>query len=299
MSPGGRWVEVQIRSKRMDEIAEMGLAAHYRTRMNEEHTYALGQLAEPHPRSAGGPGSNALDFVNDFKLNLFSDEIVVFTPNGEMRNLPVRCHRTGLRLRHPLPDRPPVHRRQGEPQAGALEPAAAQRRPDRDHHQQKATAEGGLAQLCGHRQGAHKIKQALREQKRKLAVVGREAVQRQLRTWGAKVDDQHGGTGGAPPQQDHHGPVLPGRTGKHVDLGHMGTPTGARTDDWPSQRIGAEDEQTIGRGRGRDPGEKRRCLVIGDDLQKIDYQLSTCCNPIAGDDVFGFISGMKGSRSTA
>ena len=51
------------------------------------------------------PGSNALDFVHDFKLNLFSDEIVVFTPNGEMRNLPVRCHSAGFRLRYPLPDR--------------------------------------------------------------------------------------------------------------------------------------------------------------------------------------------------
>jgi guanosine-3',5'-bis(diphosphate) 3'-pyrophosphohydrolase len=89
MSPGGRWVEVQIRSKRMDEIAEMGLAAHYRYKDDEEHTNSLDNWLNRIREGAEDPGSNApLDFVNDFKLNLFSDEIVVFTPNGEMRNLP-------------------------------------------------------------------------------------------------------------------------------------------------------------------------------------------------------------------
>ncbi|HRP00179.1 MAG TPA: HD domain-containing protein, partial [Flavobacteriales bacterium] len=88
MSPGGRWVEVQIRTRRMDEVAEMGLAAHYRYKDDADHTSALDAWLNRIREVLDDPSTNALDFVNDFKLNLFSDEIVVFTPKGDMRNLP-------------------------------------------------------------------------------------------------------------------------------------------------------------------------------------------------------------------
>ncbi|MDQ3101790.1 MAG: HD domain-containing protein, partial [Bacteroidota bacterium] len=88
MSPGGRWVEVQIRSTRMNEIAEMGLAAHYKYKDEDDHSSALDNWLNRIREVLEDPTTDALDFVNDFKLNLFSDEIVVFTPRGEMRNLP-------------------------------------------------------------------------------------------------------------------------------------------------------------------------------------------------------------------
>ncbi|MCB0772300.1 MAG: bifunctional (p)ppGpp synthetase/guanosine-3',5'-bis(diphosphate) 3'-pyrophosphohydrolase, partial [Flavobacteriales bacterium] len=89
MSPGGKWVEVQIRSRRMDQVAEMGLAAHYRYKGEEEHVHAMEGMLNKIREVLSEPGSNALDFVHDFKLNLFNDVIMVFTPKGEVRNLPV------------------------------------------------------------------------------------------------------------------------------------------------------------------------------------------------------------------
>ena len=89
MSPTGKWVEVQIRSKRMDEIAEKGYAAHwkYKDKNDQESSIDdwLGRIREMMENS----DSNALEFINDFKLNLFSEEIFVFTPKGELKTLPI------------------------------------------------------------------------------------------------------------------------------------------------------------------------------------------------------------------
>ncbi len=88
MGPKGRWVEIQVRSERMDEIAEKGYAAHYKYKngATEEHGLEiwLNQLKEALENSS----ANAVDFVEDFKLNLYSKEIYVFTPKGEIKSLP-------------------------------------------------------------------------------------------------------------------------------------------------------------------------------------------------------------------
>ncbi len=191
MSPGGRWVEVQIRSQRMDEIAEMGLAAHYRYKDDDAHAGALDAMLTKIRDILGDPGNSAIDFVNDFKLNLFSDEIVVFTPKGEMRNLPAgataldfafdihshvgrQC--IGAKVNHKLV--PLSHKLRNGDQIEII--TSKKQQPKEDWLTYVVTA-----------RARHKIKQALREQKRKLAVVGREAAQRKLRGWGAKVDDRN------------------------------------------------------------------------------------------------------------
>lgn len=89
MGPGGKWVEVQIRTKRMDEVAEKGYAAHWKYKQEgvskegnlEDWVNQIRELLE-------NPESNAVDFLEEFKLNLFSKEIFVFTPNGDLRTLP-------------------------------------------------------------------------------------------------------------------------------------------------------------------------------------------------------------------
>ena len=87
MSPNGRWVEVQIRSRRMDDIAEKGLAAHWKYKNNEfDRLYE--QWLTKIQDLLENKDSEALDFIDDFKLNLFSSEVHVFTPKGELKNLP-------------------------------------------------------------------------------------------------------------------------------------------------------------------------------------------------------------------
>lgn len=297
MSPGGRWVEVQIRSRRMDEVAEMGLAAHYRYKADDdEHSTALDTWLNRIREVLEDPSTDALDFVNDFKLNLYSDEIVVFTPKGEMRNLPsgataldfafdihtqIGRQCIGAKVNHKLvPLSQPL--RSGD-QIEII--TSRKQQPKDDWLNYVVTAKA-----------RHRIKQALRDQKKKLAVVGRETVQRQLRKWGAKVD-----AGNVALLVEHfrsntttelYYQVARGKidldkiTGLQVKGTRLLLPKPKR----------AEDDRTLEEVVAEIRGDKNATLLIGDDLQKIEYKLSSCCNPIDGDDVFGFITVNEGIK---
>ena len=297
MSPGGRWVEVQIRSRRMDEVAEMGLAAHYRYKDEEEPSSALDTWLNRIREVLEDPSTDALDFVNDFKLNLFSDEIVVFTPKGEMRNLPygstaldfafdIHTHIgkqcIGAKVNHKLvPLSQPLN--SGD-QVEVI--TSRKQQPKEDWLNYVVTAKA-----------RHRIKQALRDQKKKLAVVGREAVQRQLRKLGAKVD-QHNVNQlveyyHASSPTDLYYQVA---RGKH-DINALNVaPSKDGRLHLPKVKRPVEErslEEVVAEIRG---GDKSTPMVIGDDLHKGQYKLSSCCNPIAGDDVFGFITADDGVK---
>jgi GTP pyrophosphokinase len=296
MSPGGRWVEVQIRSRRMDEIAEMGLAAHYRYKDDQDHASALDAWLNRIREVLDDPTTDAIDFVNDFKLNLFSDEIVVFTPKGEMRSLPAgataldfafdihtqigrQC--IGAKVNHKLV--PLSHPLKGGDQIEII--TSRKQQPKEDWLTYVKTAKA-----------RHKIKQSLREQKKKLAVVGREQVQVMLRKWGAKPDGQNIDAliahFRARSAMDLYYQVARGKhdlakvEGVQIRAGRLVLP---KHEAKPDERT---LEEVVAEIRGAVPG----ALLIGDDLQKIDYRLSKCCNPIAGDDVFGFITVNEGIK---
>ncbi|HLV50893.1 MAG TPA: RelA/SpoT family protein, partial [Flavobacterium sp.] len=88
MGPKGRWVEVQIRSERMDEIAERGYAAHYKYKQGVTDENSLDRWLNLLKETLESQESNAVDFVEDFKLNLYAKEIYIFTPKGEIKSLP-------------------------------------------------------------------------------------------------------------------------------------------------------------------------------------------------------------------
>jgi len=87
MGPGGRWVEVQIRSQRMNDIAEKGLAAHWKYKSGEADESELDKWLKTIKELLENPEPNALDFMDTFKLNLFASEIFVFTPKGEIKTI--------------------------------------------------------------------------------------------------------------------------------------------------------------------------------------------------------------------
>ncbi len=296
MSPGGKWVEVQIRSRRMDQVAEMGLAAHYRYKGEEEHVLAMEGMLNKIREMLTEPGANAIDFVHDFKLNLFNDVIMAFTPKGEMRSLPVGAtaldfafdihsqigrHCIGAKVNHKLvPMSQPL--RNGD-QVEVI--TSRKQQPQEQWLTWVVTA-----------RARHKIKQALREQKRKLAIVGKETVQRKLRAWGAKVNDENVNT-----LVDHLLATSPTdlywRIAKerldldalpqpNVKNGRLNLPKGVRAkEERPLEDIVAEIRGTSG-----------NTFTIGDELLRMDYKLSPCCHPIPGDDVFGFITPGEGIR---
>jgi GTP pyrophosphokinase len=290
MSPGGKWVEVQIRSRRMDQVAEMGLAAHYRYKGEEEHANAMDGMLNRIREILADPGSNALDFVNDFKLNLFNDEIMVFTPKGEMRNLPAGAtaldfafdihsqigrHCIGAKVNHKLVPMSQVLRN-GD-QVEIITSRKQQPKQDWLNYVMTASAR-------------HKIKQALRDQKRKLAIVGRENVQRKLRTWGAKVNTENIGI-----LADHLLATSPTdlywqiARDQHV-LDAMPTPTVKHGRLILSKGVRPKEERRLEEIVAEIRGAKGGTFTIGDELQSMEYKLSPCCHPIPGDDVFGFIT---------
>ena len=296
MSPGGRWVEVQIRSKRMDEIAEMGLAAHYRYKSDEEHANALDAMLNKIRETLNDPGSSALDFVNDFKLNLFSDEIMVFTPKGEMINLPSGATALDFAFE--------IHSQVGRQCIGAkvnhkLVPLSQTLRNGDQIEiitSKKQQPKDDWLNYVVTAKARHKIKQALREQKKKLAGVGREVVQQALREWGAKFDTEnivalrdyfHSSN-----SNDFFWQVARGRN----DLAALKDPVVKNGRLILPKQERPKDERTLEEVIKEIRGTEGSALTLGDELTRIDYKLSPCCNPIAGDDVFGFITANDGIR---
>lgn len=296
MSPGGRWVEVQIRSKRMDEIAEMGLAAHYRYKNDEEHANALDNLLNKIRETLSDAGTSALDFVNDFKLNLFSDEIMVFTPKGEMINLPAGA--TALDFAFD------IHSQLGRQCIGAkvnhnLVPLSqALRNGDQIEiiTSKKQQPKEDWLNYVVTAKARHKIKQALREQKKKLAGVGREAVQQAFRGWGVRFDSEN-----IVALRDHFRSTTSNdlfwqvARGKY-DLAALKEPVVKNGRLVLPKQERPKDERPLEEVIKEIRGAEGGALTIGEDLHKLEYKLSPCCRPIPGDDVFGFITANEGIR---
>ena len=181
MSPTGKWVEVQIRSSRMDAVAEKGFAAHWKYK-DEEQDHGLDEWLTKIREMLENPDGNALDFIDDFKLNLFSDEIFVFTPNGDLRTLPqgataldfafdihsqVGAECIGAKVNHKL-----VPLSQPLKSGDQIEIITSRKQvPKSDWLNYVVTAKA-----------KSKIKSALKEEKKKIAADGKEILQRKLKS---------------------------------------------------------------------------------------------------------------------
>jgi GTP pyrophosphokinase len=292
MGPEGKWVEVQIRTLRMDELAEKGYAAHWKYKESgaeresqlEDWIRRIRELLE-------SPEENALDFIDDFKLNLFADEIFVFTPKGEMKTLPVNA--TALDFAFD------IHTKIGEKCIGAkvnhkLVPLSYKLKSG-DQVEiitsgKQTPKEDWLGYVVTARAKA-KIKNALKEEKRKVAEDGREILERKFNQLKLDFTIQNindlANYFKLPNSQELFYRVAIG----NIDLKHLKkfvqekTKPGDKSGSLKKPESSASLEQMVTTARG-----KADMLVIGENLQKIDYKLSPCCNPIPGDDVFGFIT---------
>jgi GTP pyrophosphokinase len=215
---------------------------------------------------------------------------MVFTPKGEMRNLPAGAtaldfafdihsqigrHCIGAKVNHKLV--PMSQALRNGDQVEIITSRKQQPKQDWLNYVMTASAR-------------HKIKQALRDQKRKLAIVGRENVQRKLRTWGAKVNTENIGI-----LADHLLATSPTdlywqiARDQHV-LDAMPTPTVKHGRLILSKGVRPKEERRLEEIVAEIRGAKGGTFTIGDELQSMEYKLSPCCHPIPGDDVFGFIT---------
>jgi guanosine-3',5'-bis(diphosphate) 3'-pyrophosphohydrolase len=293
MGPSGRWVEVQIRTRRMDEIAEKGYAAHWKYKESAAET-ALDEWIHRIRELLENPESNALDFVDEFKLNLFSDEIFVFTPTGELITLPssattldfafeihtdIGSKCIGAKVNHRLV--PLSHILRSGDQVEIL--TSSKQTPKEDWLNYVVTAKA-----------KSKIKSALKEEKKRIGEDGKETLQRKFRH--LKLDFNNENINELLAYYKIPSSLeLFYRIAKGVldiqDLKEFVQDKGTIKPKTP-HRIEPQSLETIVKNvRGSSD-----MLVIGESLEKIDYKLSPCCSPIPGDDVFGFITINEGIK---
>jgi guanosine-3',5'-bis(diphosphate) 3'-pyrophosphohydrolase len=296
MGPEGKWVEVQIRTVRMDELAENGYAAHwkYKDSAADKESKLEGWLKRVR-EMLENPDPNALEFLDDFKLNLFSDELFAFTPKGDMKTLPIGStaldfafeihtkvgeHCIGAKVNHKLV--PLSYQLKSGDQVEILTSNKQNPKDDWLHYVITAKAKS-------------KIKNCLKEQRKKVAEGGREILEKKF--YKNKLDFTLQNVNEfctflkLPSSQELFYRAALGNVDsieiKEFQKFKEAPPKVHKKSEGQSHKI----EQLVTNARG-----SSNMLVIGDDLQKLDYKLSPCCNPIPGDDVFGFITVSEGIK---
>jgi guanosine-3',5'-bis(diphosphate) 3'-pyrophosphohydrolase len=294
MGPRGQWVEVQIRTKRMNEIAEKGFAAHWKYKESTTDS-GLDQWVQKVREMLKNPDSNALDFLDDFKMNLFSDEIFIFTPKGALIQLPLNATALdfafeihtdvgasciGAKVNHKLV--PLNHKLQNGDQVEII--TSSKQTPKEDWLNIVVTAKAKA-----------KIKSALKEEKRKIAEDGKEILERKLKslkiTYNSENIHKLSYFFKLPSVQDLFYNVAQGI----IDMKDLKEYQASErvVENKPQDRIEAEQVQSLMRNLKSKDSDM---LLIGEDMQKIDYKLANCCNPIPGDDVFGFVTVSDGIK---
>jgi len=302
MSQTGQWVEVQIRTQRMDDIAERGYAAHWKYKEKENAPEkAAGSLDEwitqVRTLLENNDGS-AIEFMDDFRGNLFQDEVFVFTPKGDLKVLPFGATALDFAFE--------IHSEVGAKCIGAK---VNQKLVSIGHklkngdqveiltsNKQKPT-EDWLKSVVTSRAKA-KIKDALKEEKKGYMLDGKEIVQRKLKQmkidFSSEVLEQLRAFFETKTTSEFYYKVGRGI----ID------PTAIKTfRDFKQKKksrkgplLHVTDEKSFTKEIKNLKGPEHDQLLIGEDMDVVDYVLAKCCNPIPGDDVFGFVTVNEGIK---
>ncbi|WP_315153857.1 RelA/SpoT family protein [Capnocytophaga leadbetteri] len=294
MGPKGKWVEVQIRSERMHEIAEKGYAAHFKYKHGDQKEEGievwLNRLQEVFENSE----ANAVDFVEDFKLNLYSKEIFVFTPNGEIKSLPkgatpidfaFSIHTgVGLKTRGAKVNNKLVPLNQVLKSGDTVEIITAENAKPTKNWLNYATTSKARS----------KIKNALKEETKTVAEEGKEILLRKLKQLKINLTEEV-----------MNDMVNYFKTKTSLDIYYQagtGEITNQMLKDFASHRTSffglfkskvvkkAAEEPTYTEGVHYDS------IVFGKEEESLDYTFSKCCNPIPGDPIFGFVTINEGVK---
>jgi len=293
--PQGRWVEVQIRTKRMNEIAEKGLAAHYKYKegSNDEDRFDkwFGQIREV----ISSQDTDSVDFLQDFKTSFLAEEIYVYTPKGDVKMLPTgstaldfafsihsavgsKC--IGAKVNHKLV--PISHKLRSGDQVEII--ASNKQKPTEDWLNYVITAKA-----------KSKIKDALKEEKRKIADDGKYIVQKKLEGMGAAYNqhniDELVSFYKVLSQLDlfYNVAVKQNDLKELKDFHVLGDKLEAPKPVKPIVEAKTETET-----RAAAQKKDSELIIFGESSDKIMYNLAKCCNPIPGDAVFGFVTTGKG-----
>lgn len=301
MGPKGRWVEVQVRSERMDEIAEKGYAAHYKYKNGATEESGLDVWLNLLREALENSETNAVDFVEDFKMNLYSKEIFVFTPKGEIKSLPKGA--TSLDFAFGIHSEIGIRTR-GTRVNGKLVPLNFELKSGDQvevitSQHQKPTI-NWLDYVTTSR-AKTKIKNVLNENTKKIGEEGKELLTRKLKHLKITMSEQV-----------VNELVNFFKLKTSLDLFYrvgIGSIENQQLKDYASQKsnsfinffknkIKRSGSSTTSDEDIHKPviSSNYDMLVFGKEHDKLDYKLSPCCNPIPGDDVFGFVTINEGIK---
>lgn len=290
MGPEGRWIEVQIRSRKMDDIAELGYAAHWKYKTGETDDEAeLNKWVNTIKDILANPEPNAIDFLDTIKLNLFSSEIYVFTPKGDLITLPqgatvidmafaihseVGMHCIAGKVGHNLV--PLSHRLDSGDQVEII---------TSDSQQPQAE----WLEICHTAKARNQLRTILRRNRKQLCIRGEAILDEFLNMRGLKNDQQ-----------------TVGRIVRHYMLANrdeltMRLATSELTLDSDSLRDPAAERRGMLRKLLRNPFSQRRkeetrsvdlhaVYVLHPTTNPPNYIIEDCCKPVPGDDVIGFVN---------
>lgn len=297
MGPKGRWVEVQIRSERMNEIAEKGYAAHYKYKQGSSQEDGLEEWVNKLQEALENSEVNAVDFVEQFKLNLYSKEIFVFTPQGDLKSLPKGAT--------PMDFAFSIHteiglRTRGARVNGKLVPLSTELNSGDQVEiitSEKAKPNSNWLDYATTARARAKIKSSLKEEKKNIAEEGKAILARKLRAQKIPFNEK-----------TINELVVYFKLKTSLDLFYrvgVGTIDNQKLKDYAASRSNAL--VSFFKSKIRKPHQPQDIdkdeitaqydqLVFGRDEEVLDYKLANCCNPIPGDNVFGFVTVSEGIK---
>jgi guanosine-3',5'-bis(diphosphate) 3'-pyrophosphohydrolase len=291
MGPQGKWVEVQVRTRRMNEIAEKGLAAHWKYKEGTADESRFDKWFQQIREVLNTQDSDSIDFLHDFKTSFLAEEIYVYTPKGDVKMLPVdstaldfafaihsavgsKC--IGAKLNHKLV--PISHKLRSGDQVEII--TSAKQKPNEDWLNIVVTAKA-----------KSKIKDALKEEKRTVADEGKYVLQRKVEHMGAAFNQHNVDVLAsfyklASPLDLYYQISIKAIDLKELSEFHV---LGDKLE--PPKPIKPEVKHDHVHAL---PKKDAELIIFGESSDRIVYNLANCCKPIPGDDVFGFVSTGKG-----
>ena len=291
LGPNNKWIEIQIRSERMHEIAEKGYAAHYKYKQGEKKESSIENWLNRLKEVLENKDSNAVDFVEDFKLNLYSDEIFVFTPKGELKSLPSGS--CALDFAFNIHTEIGINTR-GARVNGKLVPLSKTLKSGDQIEiitSKNSKPSANWLDFVITSRARTKIKNSLNEEKKEIATEGEMILKRKLNHLKVSLNKKN--------------------ISELLKFFKLKTPSdlyyrvgfGSIDNKKIKEFLNSRNNKFIKyikdkiRGKQNDFIDDSKSfssnfdkIVFGTEKEELPYSLSKCCNPISGDKVFGFIS---------
>ena len=300
MGPQGKWVEVQIRTKRMNEIAEKGLAAHWKYKEGKDDESRFDKWFHQIREALSNQDSNSLDFLQDFKTSFLAEEIYVYTPKGDVKMLPIgataldfafsvhtavgsKC--IGAKVNHKLV--PISYKLRNGDQIEII--TSAKQKPNSEWLKFVVTSKA-----------KSKIKDTLKEEKRAVAEEGKYILQRKLEGINAVMNQQNLEEIATFYKLNSSLDLLYDIATKKNDLKELKEFTVHGDRLFAPKPVKIPDEkhdlqETLAKQAGK-KDKDAELIIFGESSDRIKYTLANCCKPIPGDDVFGFITTGEGLK---